>query len=59
MNADKKPVGNKPGVHKKQAGKTKVIRLDDLIPKHPVSGGCRVLFGTAGTKGNSRKTEER
>ena len=59
MNAEKKPEVIKLGVQKKQAGKPQVIRLDDLIPKHHVSGGRRVLFGTAGTKGNNRKPEER
>jgi hypothetical protein len=44
---------------KAQAQEDKLIRLDDLIPKENVMGGCQLLFGVTDTQEtNQNKKEE-
>jgi len=38
--------------------KTKLIRLDDLIPKQDVKGGRQLLFGVTGTIQTTNPTKE-
>jgi hypothetical protein len=45
----KNATAGKSGNKRRERGKDKLIRLDDLIPKQDVTGGHHVLFGVTET----------
>jgi hypothetical protein len=47
-----KNVGKSLAANKAGGKKTSCIRLDDLMPRHTITGGNRLLFGASNNKPN-------